>query len=122
MSYQALIRIRFSTINSANNIISYANYDAAALAVAASAQWIANFAITMTFPIMLANIGLAGAYGFYALSALISLFFVVKYIKETRGKTLESMWFLKAVILVAALPLHTIAPFNNGDLNNLKVK
>lgn len=91
MSYQALIRIRFSTVNSANNIISYANYDAAALAVAASAQWIANFAITMTFPIMLANIGLAGAYGFYALSALISLFFVVKYIKETRGKTLESM-------------------------------
>ena len=63
----------------------------AALAVAASAQWIANFAITMTFPIMLANIGLAGAYGFYALSALISIFFVVKYIKETRGKTLESM-------------------------------
>jgi|TARA_R110000764_G_scaffold13502_4_gene38895 SP family sugar:H+ symporter-like MFS transporter len=63
----------------------------AALAVAASAQWIANFAITMTFPVMLANIGLAGAYGFYALSALISIFFVVKYIKETRGKTLESM-------------------------------
>jgi len=63
----------------------------AALAVAASAQWIANFAITMTFPIMLANIGLAGAYGFYALSAFISIFFVVKYIKETRGKTLESM-------------------------------
>ena len=63
----------------------------AALAVAASAQWIANFAITMTFPIMLANIGLAGAYGFYALSALISVFFVIKYIKETRGKTLESM-------------------------------
>ncbi|MBQ4798025.1 sugar porter family MFS transporter [Pseudoalteromonas sp. MMG006] len=63
----------------------------AALAVAASAQWIANFAITMTFPIMLANIGLAGAYGFYALSALISIFFVVKYITETRGKTLESM-------------------------------
>ena len=91
MSYQALIRIRFSTINSANNIISYANYDGTALAVAASAQWIANFAITTTFPIMLANIGLAGAYGFYALSALISLFFVVKYIKETRGKTLESM-------------------------------
>ncbi|BED88652.1 MFS transporter [Pseudoalteromonas sp. MM1] len=63
----------------------------AALAVAASAQWIANFAITMTFPIMLANIGLAGAYGFYALSALISIFFVAKYITETRGETLESM-------------------------------
>ncbi|HCP96352.1 MAG TPA: MFS transporter, partial [Pseudoalteromonas sp.] len=62
----------------------------AALAVAASAQWIANFAITMTFPIMLGSIGLAGAYGFYALSAFISVFFVVKYIKETRGMKLES--------------------------------
>ncbi|WP_082971573.1 sugar porter family MFS transporter [Rheinheimera sp. SA_1] len=63
----------------------------AALAVAASAQWIANFAISMTFPILLGSVGLAGAYGFYTLSALISIFFVVKYIRETRGKTLEQM-------------------------------
>jgi SP family sugar:H+ symporter-like MFS transporter len=62
-----------------------------ALAVAASAQWLANFAITMTFPILLGSVGLAGAYGLYALSAFISIFFVVNYIKETRGKTLESM-------------------------------
>ena len=63
----------------------------AALAVAASAQWIANFAITMTFPILLGSIGLSGAYGFYAFSACISIFFVVKYIKETKGASLESM-------------------------------
>lgn len=63
----------------------------AALAVAASAQWLANFTITMTFPIMLGSIGLAGAYGFYALSAFISIFFIVKYIKETRGMKLEAM-------------------------------
>jgi MFS transporter, SP family, sugar:H+ symporter len=63
----------------------------AALAVAASAQWIANFAITMTFPILLGSIGLSGAYGFYAFSACISIFFVIKYIKETRGVSLEDM-------------------------------
>lgn len=63
----------------------------AALAVAASAQWIANFAITMTFPILLGSIGLAGAYGLYAISAFISIFFVIKYIKETRGVSLEDM-------------------------------
>ncbi len=63
----------------------------AALAVAASAQWIANFAITMTFPIMLSSVGLAGAYGFYAFSALLSIFFVVRYVTETRGKQLEEM-------------------------------
>lgn len=63
----------------------------AALAVAASAQWLANFAITMTFPILLGSIGLSGAYGFYAFSALISIFFVTKYIKETRGLSLEEI-------------------------------
>ncbi|MFB0981222.1 MAG: sugar porter family MFS transporter [Alteromonadaceae bacterium] len=63
----------------------------AALAIAASAQWIANFAITMTFPIILGSIGLAGAYGLYTVSAFISIFFVLKYIKETRGVRLEQM-------------------------------
>jgi len=63
----------------------------AALAVAASAQWLANFTITMSFPILLANLGLASAYGLYAISAFISIFFVIKYIKETRGVSLEAM-------------------------------
>jgi SP family sugar:H+ symporter-like MFS transporter len=63
----------------------------AALAVAASAQWIANFTITMTFPILLGSFGLAGAYGLYTVSALLSIFFVVKYIKETCGVRLEEM-------------------------------
>ena len=40
------------------------------LAVSGFAQWIANFAITMTFPILLATTGLTSAYGFYALSAV----------------------------------------------------
>ena len=61
------------------------------LAVAGFAQWIANFAITMTFPIMLTTIGLASAYGFYALCALLSVIFVIKMVNETKGKTLESM-------------------------------
>lgn len=62
-----------------------------ALAVAASVQWVANFVITMTFPMLLASIGLGGAYGVYTLGALLSFFFVWKWIKETRGKTLEEM-------------------------------
>lgn len=63
----------------------------AALAVAASAQWIANFAITMSFPVLLGSVGLAGAYGLYTASAFISIIFVIKYIKETRGVRLEEM-------------------------------
>ena len=61
------------------------------LAVAGLFQWGSNFAITLTFPMMLASIGLAGAYGFYAVSAYISVWFVVKMVHETKGKTLEQM-------------------------------
>ena len=61
------------------------------LAVSGLGQWLANFAITMTFPIMLTSIGLAGAYGFYTISAIISVVFVLFMVKETRGKALEDM-------------------------------
>jgi SP family sugar:H+ symporter-like MFS transporter len=61
------------------------------LAVAGFFQWISNFGITMTFPIMLVSIGLAGAYGFYTVCAAISIVFVVKYVHETRGVELEDM-------------------------------
>lgn len=62
-----------------------------ALAVAGAAQWISNFVITMTFPILLAGIGLAAAYGIYAFAALLSVPFVLKYVHETKGKELEQM-------------------------------
>jgi len=61
------------------------------LAVAGFAQWIANFGITMTFPIFLTSIGLAAAYGIYAACAFLSIFFVMKFVKETKGKELEEM-------------------------------
>ncbi|WP_430392290.1 sugar porter family MFS transporter [Dyella sp. 20L07] len=63
---------------------------AIALAVAASAQWLANFAITSSFP-ALAEKGLSFAYGLYALFALISLIFVVMSVRETKGIELEDM-------------------------------
>ncbi|MDC0603136.1 sugar porter family MFS transporter [Aliiglaciecola sp.] len=61
------------------------------LAVAGLFQWGANFAITVTFPIMLTSIGLAGAYGFYAACALLSVLFVIKLVHETKGTELEDM-------------------------------
>lgn len=61
------------------------------LAVAGFFQWVANFAITMTFPIMLTSIGLAGAYGFYAVCAALSVIFVLKCVHETKGIELEDM-------------------------------
>jgi len=61
------------------------------LAVAGAAQWSSNFAITVTFPILLGSIGLAGAYGLYTIAAVVSVFFVLKYVHETKGKELEQM-------------------------------
>jgi MFS family permease len=63
---------------------------AAALGLAASMQWIANFAISATFP-SLASAGLLYAYGLYAFAALVSVFFVMRFIGETRGRELESI-------------------------------
>ena len=62
-----------------------------ALGVSGISMWVANFAITMTFPMLLAGIGLGGAYSIYAACALISFFFVLKYVKETKGLELEEM-------------------------------
>jgi len=61
------------------------------LAVSGLSQWTANFIITMTFPIMLASIGLGMSYGFYFICAIISFFFVLKFAHETKGKELEAM-------------------------------
>ena len=63
---------------------------ASALGLAAAAQWLANFAISTSFP-KLADIGLAFAYGFYTFFAVLSFVFVVKFVKETKGRQLEDM-------------------------------
>jgi SP family sugar:H+ symporter-like MFS transporter len=61
------------------------------MAVSGLAQWTSNFGITMTFPLLLASIGLGGAYGLYAICAVISIFFIIKFVHETKGKELEEM-------------------------------
>ena len=61
------------------------------LAVSGLSQWLANFGITMTFPILLGGIGLAGAYSIYASFALLSVLFVMRMVHETRGRELEAM-------------------------------
>ncbi|MFJ4787019.1 sugar porter family MFS transporter [Streptomyces sp. NPDC088794] len=63
---------------------------AAALGVAASAQWIANWAITASFP-SLADWNLSATYVIYTVFAALSIPFVLKFVKETKGKKLEEM-------------------------------
>ncbi|MCX4696810.1 sugar porter family MFS transporter [Streptomyces sp. NBC_01408] len=63
---------------------------AAALGVAASAQWIANWVITVSFP-TLSDWSLSGAYVIYTVFALLSIPFILKWVPETKGKALEEM-------------------------------
>ncbi len=61
------------------------------LAVAGAAQWITNFLVSVSFPWMAKSIGLSLTYGSYATCALLSIVFVLRSIRETRGTELEDM-------------------------------
>ncbi|WP_307851290.1 sugar porter family MFS transporter [Nocardiopsis sp. MG754419] len=63
---------------------------AAAMGVATATQWLTNWLITVSFP-TLRDWNLSGAYLMYAGFALLSFFFVLRFVKETKGKTLEEM-------------------------------
>ncbi|MGW1172602.1 sugar porter family MFS transporter [Kitasatospora sp. NPDC002543] len=63
---------------------------AAALSVAASAQWIANWVITVSFPSM-SRWNLSATYLIYAAFAALSILFVARFMKETKGVRLEDM-------------------------------
>jgi sugar porter (SP) family MFS transporter len=61
---------------------------ARALGIAAAAQWIANFLITVSFP-PLADFSLIFTYGMYAFFAALSFVFVFRVVPETNGMSLE---------------------------------
>ncbi len=63
---------------------------AAALALAASAQWMANFIVSTAFPPVAAR-SLTIAYGIFTAFALASIFFVRTKVPETTGRSLEQI-------------------------------
>ncbi|MBI3227299.1 MAG: sugar porter family MFS transporter [Mycolicibacterium cosmeticum] len=62
---------------------------AAALGLAAAGQWAANWLITVSFPKLSDHLGVA--YGFYGLCAVLSFLFVFRWVRETKGVSLEDM-------------------------------
>lgn len=62
-----------------------------ALAISGAAQWIANFLVSVSFPLLAKTIGLPITYGFYAACAFLAIVFVVRFVHETRGTELEDM-------------------------------
>ncbi len=62
----------------------------AATSVAGGVEWMSNFAVTLTFPV-LAVWSIGSTYSIYAAVALLSIFFVWKLVPETKGLELEQM-------------------------------
>jgi MFS transporter, SP family, sugar:H+ symporter len=63
---------------------------AMAISVGAAAQWLANFVVSTTFP-ALSSLGLGVAYSLYTSFAFLAIFFVIRFIRETKGRELEEM-------------------------------
>ena len=68
-----------------------------ALAVAVAAQWISNYLVSWTFPMMDKNTALIAtfnhgfAYWIYGIMGILATILVWKFVPETKGKTLEEM-------------------------------
>ncbi|MGH2648960.1 MAG: D-xylose transporter XylE, partial [Ginsengibacter sp.] len=72
-----------------------------ALSIAVAAQWIANWVVSLTFPVMNDNAWLTDkfhhgfSYWIYGIMGILSALFMWKLVPETKGKTLEeieSLW------------------------------
>jgi SP family xylose:H+ symportor-like MFS transporter len=68
-----------------------------AMAIATVCLWLADFAVTQTFPMMDENAWLVGVFHrafpflIYAFFCVVSVVFVWRYVPETKAKTLEEI-------------------------------
>lgn len=68
-----------------------------ALSIAVAAQWIANWIVSLTFPMMNDNDWLTSqfnhgfSYWIYGVMGILSALFMWKFVPETKGRTLESI-------------------------------
>lgn len=68
-----------------------------AMSIAVAAQWIANWIVSLTFPMLNDNVWLTGlfnhgfSYWIYGVMGILSALFMWKFVPETKGKTLEEM-------------------------------
>ena len=70
-----------------------------AMAIATVALWVADFAVTLSFPVIADRLNETTAFWFYALMCALDLVFMIFYLPETKGKTLEEIerrWLKKA--------------------------
>jgi MFS transporter, SP family, galactose:H+ symporter len=62
-----------------------------AMSVASIANWGSNFLVALTFPVLLAALGGAGAFWLFAALGIVAWFFVYFRVPETKNRTLEEI-------------------------------
>jgi len=62
-----------------------------AMSMAVLVIWLSCFLVSQTFPVLVDAIGNAKTFWIYALCSLVGLIFVVAWVPETKGKTLEEI-------------------------------
>ena len=62
-----------------------------ALSIATLALWLADFAVTLTFPVMTKQMGTASAMFVYAIFCAAAFMYMLLKVKETKGKSLEEI-------------------------------
>jgi SP family arabinose:H+ symporter-like MFS transporter len=62
-----------------------------ATAIASMSLWIADYVVSQTFPLLLEGIGTSATFWLFAVISVIALIFCMKYVPETKGKSLEQI-------------------------------
>jgi MFS family permease len=62
-----------------------------AAAVGTMANWFFNFLVSLTFLLLIDALGNSGAFFFYAAVCVLTFFFCLRLVPETKGKHLEDI-------------------------------
>lgn len=60
-----------------------------AMSIATLSNWFFNFVVVFTFVDLTSKVSHAGAFAIYAFFGMLALFFILKYISETKGQILD---------------------------------
>jgi len=66
-----------------------------AVAVSTAANWAANFLVSLTFPVLIESFGSSRTFWLFAALGVVSFFFILSRVPETKGRSLEqieSLW------------------------------
>ncbi len=62
-----------------------------AMGIASFSNWLCNYFVSLTFLTLIQELGTSGTFWLYAIICILGLWFVIKLVPETKGKTLEEI-------------------------------